>query len=74
MIENEDGHLELVIGASGGSRITSATLQCLLNALAFNDSILTAITDPQRLHHQLIPNEVGSLITDSFLDFIRINV
>lgn len=67
MIENEAGYLELVIGASGGSRITSATLQCILNALVFNETMLTAITDPQRLHHQLIPNEVLTPRTVFFL-------
>lgn len=58
MVESESGRLELIIGASGGSRITSATVQSLLNALEFEENMFDAIVDPERLHHQLIPNEV----------------
>ena len=54
----EDGALHLVIGASGGSRIISATLQCILNILDRGMNVAQGIVDPNRMHHQLLPNEV----------------
>jgi len=43
-----------LIGGSGGSKIISSTLQAILNVLAFNEDISTAIQSP-RLYFQLIP-------------------
>ncbi|XP_028402412.1 glutathione hydrolase 1 proenzyme-like [Dendronephthya gigantea] len=45
---------QVVLGASGGSRITSAIIQVLLNKLTFDRSLKEAIEWP-RLHHQLLP-------------------
>lgn len=45
----------LVVGASGGPRIITATLQTILNVLDWRDSIHDAVAAP-RLHHQLLPN------------------
>ncbi|ORY06461.1 gamma-glutamyltranspeptidase [Basidiobolus meristosporus CBS 931.73] len=50
-----NGDLELVLGASGGSRITTAVLQTLINALDFDMNLADAVEYP-RLHHQLYPN------------------
>ncbi|CAH2351089.1 glutathione hydrolase proenzyme [[Candida] railenensis] len=44
----------LVIGAAGGSRITTAIFQALVNIYYDNIPLLKAISYP-RLHHQLIP-------------------
>ncbi|KAL1917076.1 uncharacterized protein VTP21DRAFT_5274 [Calcarisporiella thermophila] len=50
-----DGNFELVLGASGGSRIITATLDVLLNVLDFNMDLLHAV-ETSRVHHQLLPN------------------
>ncbi|KAJ2161649.1 hypothetical protein GGF46_001331 [Coemansia sp. RSA 552] len=57
IIEN-NGHVELVLGGSGGSRILTAVLQAIVNVLDFGMRLDEAIDAP-RLHHQLLPNELG---------------
>jgi gamma-glutamyltranspeptidase/glutathione hydrolase/leukotriene-C4 hydrolase len=52
-----DGKLFLVTGASGGSRIITATLQVILGVIAFNRGVWEAVSGP-RLHHQLLPTSV----------------
>lgn len=49
-----DGAVEVVIGASGGPRIISSTVQVLLNILVRNDDAELAVTRP-RFHHQWLP-------------------
>ena len=57
IVEYPNGTLYYVIGASGGSRIITATIQNLVNVLDRNMTTLEALAQP-RLHDQLIPNEV----------------
>jgi gamma-glutamyltranspeptidase/glutathione hydrolase/leukotriene-C4 hydrolase len=52
-----NGRVEAVLGASGGSRITTAVAQALINWLDFGMNIQQSISAP-RLHHQLLPNQV----------------
>jgi len=47
----------VVVGASGGPRIISGTLQVLLSALVFGDNAGAAVSRP-RMHHQWQPDEV----------------
>jgi gamma-glutamyltranspeptidase / glutathione hydrolase len=47
----------LIVGASGGPRIISATLQTILNVLDFHEPLKRAIAAP-RIHHQWVPNEI----------------
>ncbi|KAK9717980.1 hypothetical protein K7432_005839 [Basidiobolus ranarum] len=54
-ITEYNGKLELAVGASGGSRITTAVLQILMNAIDFQMNLADAVEYP-RLHHQLYPN------------------
>jgi gamma-glutamyltranspeptidase/glutathione hydrolase/leukotriene-C4 hydrolase len=56
IIEN-NGEVEFVSGASGGSRIITSTLQTLVNMMDFGMSLSEAVKDA-RYHHQLLPNEV----------------
>jgi gamma-glutamyltranspeptidase / glutathione hydrolase / leukotriene-C4 hydrolase len=58
IIMEKDSKVVIVSGASGGSRITTSTLQTLLNVLEFGMDVGSATAAP-RFHHQLIPNEVG---------------
>ena len=48
---------ELVVGAAGGPRIISATLQTILNVLDFRMPIKTAV-DAERVHHQWMPDRL----------------
>jgi gamma-glutamyltranspeptidase/glutathione hydrolase len=53
-----NGTLYFVTGASGGSRIITATLQSLWNVLDRNLSLYEALAAP-RFHDQLNPDVVG---------------
>jgi gamma-glutamyltranspeptidase / glutathione hydrolase len=51
-------HPELVVGAAGGPRIISATLQTILNVLDFNMPVTAAVSAP-RVHHQWLPDRLN---------------
>ena len=51
------GRLRMVLGASGGSRITTAIFQTLLRLVAYGESALEAVHRP-RWHTQLVPPTV----------------
>eukprot|EP00730_Choanoeca_flexa_P004858 TRINITY_DN11822_c1_g1_i2.p1 TRINITY_DN11822_c1_g1~~TRINITY_DN11822_c1_g1_i2.p1 ORF type:complete len:612 (+),score=106.79 TRINITY_DN11822_c1_g1_i2:1768-3603(+) len=53
----QDGEVRAVAGASGGTRITTATAQALLQALVFDQTALESVSRP-RLHHQLLPDHI----------------
>jgi gamma-glutamyltranspeptidase/glutathione hydrolase len=56
-IVTRDGKVVLVTGSPGGSRIISATLQVLLDVLAYDMSLPEAMFAP-RIHHQWFPDEL----------------
>src|SRR5262249_4238891 len=66
-----DGRAEFVVGASGGPRIISATVQVLLNMVQFGLSPREAVDAP-RIHHQWTPDvlevETDSLMTPGLRD------
>jgi len=51
---DKDGVARLVIGASGGTKITTAISLVMMNYLWFNRTLPKAVVEP-RLHHQLLP-------------------
>ncbi|CAI5758785.1 unnamed protein product [Candida verbasci] len=53
----KDGIVDFVIGAAGGSRITTAILQAIIRIYYIGFNLLDAIAFP-RLHHQLIPQGI----------------
>ena len=53
----QDDRPILTVGASGGPRIISATLQTILNALDFGMPLKKAVGSP-RIHHQWKPNRL----------------
>ncbi|KAG8223925.1 hypothetical protein J437_LFUL003732 [Ladona fulva] len=53
-VNNETGDVRLVIGAAGGSKITTAATLVSIFNLWFNQTIKEAI-DSSRIHHQLFP-------------------
>lgn len=56
-IIEKDGRLEMAVGASGGSKITTAVVQAIINQIDFGMNVQQAINAP-RVHHQLLPHEV----------------
>lgn len=50
----KNGELYMSIGASGGPRIITATLQAVLNGIIFDKELDSMISSP-RFHHQLLP-------------------
>lgn len=57
IVVGADGQLRVVLGASGGSRITTAVFQTLLRVLAYGEDGLEAVHRP-RWHTQLAPTTV----------------
>ncbi|XP_052225167.1 glutathione hydrolase 1 proenzyme-like [Dreissena polymorpha] len=58
IVVDGEGNARLVIGASGGTRITTTTALATIEALQWNWGIKQAIDYP-RIHHQLFPQELS---------------
>jgi gamma-glutamyltranspeptidase/glutathione hydrolase len=56
-IVTKDGHLVMVIGSPGGSRIITITLEAIINVIDHGMSIQEAIDAP-RIHEQFLPDVV----------------
>jgi gamma-glutamyltranspeptidase/glutathione hydrolase len=52
-----DGKPFLALGARGGSRITTAVAQIIINVVDFGMNIQEAVDAP-RIHHQWLPDEM----------------
>ncbi|KAF4527856.1 hypothetical protein B566_EDAN016501, partial [Ephemera danica] len=54
IVVNGQGEAQLLVGASGGTKILTATAWILMRNLWFGDNVKQAVDSP-RLHHQLFP-------------------
>lgn len=67
VLDKNTQRIRQVLGASGGTRITTSIAQVSMLNLLFNRDIKAAIDSP-RLHSQLLPDEV---IAESGFDGVR---
>ncbi|ODV60239.1 gamma-glutamyltransferase [Ascoidea rubescens DSM 1968] len=68
--DKKNGNLpDLVLSASGGSRITTSILQAIIRIYHYDMTLLESISFP-RLHHQLLPNEI---LVEKETDYFRFN-
>jgi gamma-glutamyltranspeptidase/glutathione hydrolase len=55
LVFDREGKLRLIVGSPGGPRIISATLQAILNVLAYEMPLADAV-HAARIHHQWVPD------------------
>ncbi|XP_058468197.1 glutathione hydrolase 1 proenzyme-like isoform X2 [Malaya genurostris] len=57
IVVGKNGKVKLVVGAAGGTKITTAVAMIIMKTLWFDNNIKEAVDTP-RIHHQLIPMAV----------------
>ncbi|XP_075225224.1 scoloptoxin SSD20-like [Lycorma delicatula] len=58
IIVDKDGNVTMVIGASGGTKITTAAASVITSYTWFNRTLKEAV-DESRIHHRLYPVEIS---------------
>ncbi|XP_036344013.1 scoloptoxin SSD20-like, partial [Rhagoletis pomonella] len=57
IILDHDGNVQMLVGAAGGSKITTSVATSIIKYLIFKDSLSESVNGG-RLHHQLAPMQV----------------
>ena len=72
VIFEKNGHVVMIVGGTGGSRIISSTLLALISMIDLERSAVEAVGSP-RFHHQLIPDVViaENKVNQSIIDGLR---
>jgi len=73
LLVGDDGNVRLVIGAAGGTKITTSLVIALINNQWLKKNIKDSI-DTRRIHHQLMPMKVSfeNLADESILEGLRL--
>jgi len=58
ILVDKNGDVKMVIGGSGGPKITTAVVQGIMYKIWFGNDLGQSVVRP-RIHHQLLPNVVG---------------
>jgi len=73
-VVTKDGHIVLVVGSPGGSRIITTTLETILNIVDHGMTIQEAVDAP-RIHDQWQPDEIdvepGAVSADTALKLVQ---
>merc|ERR1712130_74934 len=59
VVDKETGKVKMMVGASGGTKITTASATVAIRALLFDEPLNKAV-QAARIHHQLIPEMIQS--------------
>uniref|UniRef100_A0A1A9X248 Gamma-glutamyltransferase n=1 Tax=Glossina brevipalpis TaxID=37001 RepID=A0A1A9X248_9MUSC len=72
IIIDGQGNARLLVGAAGGTKITTAVAQTIIKYLIFNESLYQAVNDG-RLHHQLAPMKVilEEKVPDKIIKYLK---
>lgn len=57
IVIDDDGNVKMLVGAAGGSKITTAVAMAIIKYLVLNESLSESINGG-RLHHQLAPMQI----------------
>ncbi|KAL7304051.1 hypothetical protein TKK_0003515 [Trichogramma kaykai] len=72
IVMDDKNKVQMVIGAAGGSKITTAVASIILQNMRYNFDIKEAVDEP-RLHHQLFPMAIQTEknFSPTILEFLR---
>jgi gamma-glutamyltranspeptidase/glutathione hydrolase len=58
IVLSPEGELRMVLGSPGGAKIITAVTQVIIDVIDYGMDVRTAVDAP-RIHHQLLPDEIG---------------
>ncbi|XP_037938420.1 glutathione hydrolase 1 proenzyme-like [Teleopsis dalmanni] len=72
IVLDKNGNVRMLVGAAGGTKITTSVVSAIIKYLIFNDTLSEAI-DGGRIHHQLAPMVIDteSKVPQSVQNYLR---